>query len=1103
MAITQEQIQDAFDNAINLGISLEMDDTTLISRITGYEVSEEETEQNAVNRRKALDRIYINGKSITSMLGEGNNYSFADYIKAIREALSPENNSFVTVMSDNFLDQRAVMAVARPLSNEDIDYSDPETWFETEERHNEIQNKQNKLEEAMRNKASASINYSASYNENSAGAIQKAIKATLSDNDIDLIKSISGLDELNDENIRKALDSIYIDGKNLTDKLGRENENNIAAYAGAIRSALSFDNDSFITIMNRNSIMANPRAVIINAPENSSPEVRATAERKAVASLHYTVNYKIDARENILNAEKRLTDRAAEDNKLFFASLFNNGEDISSYDNERLTHDIYYNYFQENNIMPDFVTSRLPEQKVYNYMLTLDYPSGSGNKLTLEQIMNDDSQEMKDFKKQAGKDFCNLFLKIPDGAARTVNGVIYNDNTKFYNEVTVPKMIEMSEAALHIRTGYHDLSEKDDLENAVFDRFKLDFMVDMTQQLGDANIGVMPKGAVLFNISILSRYNYMKTDSYIDGTINRSGMELPAKYQMYVDDLDTNDLKTICSSSMATIDPYNENKLYELDAAIMSRISLDEGLLQRYQNGEDLSDIVKLPDHKKIMRETAIQLERDKDKADGDLTLLRMSKGTGGNMISFDRLWGIYRNQGVQRRAEQNDAQAENTAEMTEAERREADRRKRVAAEAEDIYSNARKYGNKPDKDKYDGFRYSLLGELTSCFTIDSEEGRQAVSPEKLKAQYMAAVSTVYVNDKSVAEKFGLNENNILDRIDEVDHELCEILMKSMDNVGNEYLFVKNGHDSFSAVEIEGYYNSTSKIGFTDYNRRDPESSKLRQNAVETLKVRNEIRNEKFNAARVFADVMSGRADKESIEKYSDVFKAKGMDVPSVNIRLDFAMGILSQNETGSVLYGLLGRKLTTPQEFEDAAKNIYIGNHTLAELCQKGAGTSDEECTAQREQLLKDNIKNLFENNSIQPQAMYIRDAYGTLKPLKVINMDKPPVEPKQVKLYTDFQKHFHMDSTIDENRRAYDAYVAEKERYDSYKAFYDKCTKYNASLEDTRLKIIKEERSGPAQRTMNIMQAQMTNGMAVSPALTQPTAQRGAAQNERTAQH
>ena len=54
MAITQEQIQDAFDNAINLGISLEMDDTTLISRITGYEVSEEETEQNAVNRRKAI-----------------------------------------------------------------------------------------------------------------------------------------------------------------------------------------------------------------------------------------------------------------------------------------------------------------------------------------------------------------------------------------------------------------------------------------------------------------------------------------------------------------------------------------------------------------------------------------------------------------------------------------------------------------------------------------------------------------------------------------------------------------------------------------------------------------------------------------------------------------------------------------------------------------------------------------------------------------------------------------------------------------------------------------------------------------------------------------
>ncbi len=148
MAVTQEQIQEAFDSAINLGISAEMDDMTLISRITGYEADPNLSEeaQNDADRRKALGRIYINGKSVISMLGEGNNFSFADYIKAIREALSPDSNSFVTVMSDNFLDQRAVMAVARPLSNEDIDYSDPETWLETEESHNEIQNEQNKLE---------------------------------------------------------------------------------------------------------------------------------------------------------------------------------------------------------------------------------------------------------------------------------------------------------------------------------------------------------------------------------------------------------------------------------------------------------------------------------------------------------------------------------------------------------------------------------------------------------------------------------------------------------------------------------------------------------------------------------------------------------------------------------------------------------------------------------------------------------------------------------------------------------------------------------------------------------------------------------------------
>ena len=277
----------------------------------------------------------------------------------------------------------------------------------------------------MRNKASASLNYSASYNENSAGAIQKTIRATLSDNDIDLIKSVTGLSELNNNNMRKALDSIYIDGKNLTDKLGKDNENNISAYAGAIRSALSFDSDSFITIMNRNSIFAKPRAVIINAPENSSPEVRATAERKAVASLHYTVNYKEDVQRIVKDTQKELQDRKRKDVALFYADLFP-GRDASKIDD--LFGEIHSKFLHDK-MIPNLIGSRELHDYVYAYMLTKNYPEDSDHKLTYRELLTDNSKEMDDFKRKMGSEFIKIFRKDPN-----------KDTIKQLNEEPIPHL---------------------------------------------------------------------------------------------------------------------------------------------------------------------------------------------------------------------------------------------------------------------------------------------------------------------------------------------------------------------------------------------------------------------------------------------------------------------------------------------------------------------------------------------------------------------------------------------------------------------------------------------------------------------------------------
>ncbi len=1055
MAATQEQIQEAFNDAINLGISTEMDDTTLISRITGYEVSEEETEQNAVNRRKALDRIYINGKSITSMLGEGNNYSLADYVSAIREALSPESNSFVTVMSDNFLDQRAVLAVTRPLSNEDIDYSDPETWFETEERHNEIQNKQNKLEEAMRSKASASINYSASYNENSAGAIQKAIRATLSDNDIDLIKSVTGLDELNNENIRKALDSIYIDGKNLTDKLGMENENNIAAYAGAIRSALSFDNDSFITIMNRNSIMTDPRAVIINAPENSSPEVRAAAERKAVASLHYTVNYKEDVQRIVKDTQKELHDRKIKDVALFYADLFP-GRDASKIDD--LFGEIH-NKFLHDNVIPNLIGSRELHDYVYAYMLTKNYPEDSDHKLTYRELLTDNSKEMDDFKRKMGSEFIKIFRKDPN-----------KDTIKQLNEETYPTFVKMTEAVLHLKCEYHDLSEKDDLRNAVLDCSARGLAFNMNQEVEKCDmslLGEVGMACTLDKAVSLLRLNYMASDSFLtdgiqpDGTVASEAFKA-AYNQAFIDNTDMNDLKTISNATLGNLGTEANDMLCKNIADVQMVNSHDFNDALVYMNGQGGVFQDQFKNHKSLkssIRAAAEAIEKNREHDNDDLVLRCITTGSG----------------------------------------RFAHRSYKVELPNLLKYFSGEPQHQRPEKlhlNSCDGMNKSILNDLTGCPTIVSREFN-----ETDKERLWAAVNAVYINNKTMAEYFGLTAENIGDKnkLREAEKGLTVKIMNTMESSCSEFVFVKNGNDSFQPVRIDILKEMIDSYKDTMRNGSPEEKEYMRQ----MYEKRKENMENNAKISQAYADMLSGRADSETINSFADKFKEFDLKPPVINIRLDITMEILSQSDPKNVLRDILRRPLNTPKEFEDAAKSIYIGTKSLAQLCEKHNNISDEECMRQRVQLLKDNFNALLENNGTEPQVMSVRDSSGALKSLKIVNMSRTPVEPKPVKLYSDFEKHFHFDSTVNANRQAYEAYTAEKSRYESDKALYEKCEKYNSSAEEIRLKIINEARFGPAKRTLNVSQLQMTNSsMTNTPALTQPTAQRGARENERTAQ-
>ena len=179
--------------------------------------------------------------------------------------------------------------------------------------------------------------------------------------------------------------------------------------------------------MNRNSIFANPRAVVIDAPNGSTPEESADAQRKTNISLRYAAGYRNDIQNSLRSDKDKLTDRCNSDWRIFFKSLFPEGADLSQYQKDK---SVMENHFK--NIAPNFVTSRYPENMVYVYMLTMEYPLGSGKKPTLDQILTDDSAEMRGLKEKAGEEFCKIFQKLPPD--RTVDGIQYENDAQYYDK---------------------------------------------------------------------------------------------------------------------------------------------------------------------------------------------------------------------------------------------------------------------------------------------------------------------------------------------------------------------------------------------------------------------------------------------------------------------------------------------------------------------------------------------------------------------------------------------------------------------------------------------------------------------------------------------
>ena len=339
-------------------------------------------------------------------------------------------------------------------------------------------------------------------------------------NDTEFLKSVTGVDDLSGDKLRSALDSIYIDGKNLTDTLSEEEQYDISAYARAVRNALNVENNSFVTIMKKNSIFAEPKAVIpdIDDSEDIIPiSDREKYNRKTDIARRYIAGYRRKRNEAVSDCQNELDSKRNENAHIFFDRLFYN-EDGTLKDSQKDPAQMSYSDLTSNaagqfdHLIPNFIITRTPENLVYAYMMTKEYPEGSGKTLTYEQLFDDNSEDMKKFKEKSGREFFDIFSADKNG-----------NNAEKFNNVAYPVVLKMTNTFLQQKVGYHDINNLDDMHGTLMTSNKVNFLNDLFQQfshVGNLN-HVMAKVAsplYLDDIIYKFRLDYIKSDLYSDNS---------------------------------------------------------------------------------------------------------------------------------------------------------------------------------------------------------------------------------------------------------------------------------------------------------------------------------------------------------------------------------------------------------------------------------------------------------------------------------------------------------------------------------------------------------------------------------------------------------
>ena len=854
-------------------------------------------------------------------------------------------------------------------------------------------------------------------------ALNAAIRVTESDNDLDFLKSVTDMDDLSGDKLRTALDSIYINGKNLTDTLGEENQNDISAYANAVRNAMSKDNKSFVTIMKRNSIFANPRAVI---PENdhSDSEAWTATDEKISISVHYAANYRQNMHDSLIEAEKKLDEKQSRDAHLFFDSLFYNedgtlknaAEDPKNMSYGDLTAKAVTKF---DHIIPRFIVTRSPENLIYSYMMIKEYPEGSGKKLTYEQLFEDESEEMIEFKKKCGKEFISLFTKEKD-----------KDNVEKFNNQVYPTLMEMAKSTMQQKVGYNDISETSNIDKTVMAEAKTTFINDLFQQvsavINTTNVMGKVAGPLTLATGMLGkRLAYLKSDLYLnDGDISEEcrtnyEVENAVKTQALADTYNT---RNILDMPIGHMESECETEL-EHFIGFIDIFHLAEGNeAEKFKNGEENEYIKEWekPEHKNKFKRIERSVE-DSVKNPPEDPIFSNVAGGGGTFVLQTLPNQPY------------------------------------IATCSFSIDDLQKYKDgidipmtsEPELANYRGTKKGLLYALTGCTYTENHLCEVTNEDRKM---LMAAANAILINGVPMSERFHLKENDIEENIKAAEKRLADIILNSSTDV----VSVKNGKNSISAVTIKA---PQPRRSFYDS-----------QEEYEQAKVMSEHQANKKNISIAYAQLSNCIADDNELDTYANVLKENGIKLPARHISRGAAEDIFEKSNRDRILPMIIGKNLNDNNELAEAAKNIYIGNSTLSDLCPVDANKSIKENLEEMGKLLRDTMnKNMHTDNECTP--IMFKDKYGKVESV-MLDME-PPVRPKPVELLTGAKAFFSIKSTREANKREYDEYVAAENRYINDSEQYKRFAKYNEAVEKARRNMIRVQNGEePQQRNVSLNQ-------------------------------